>query len=88
MSQLVLLLKVKISQNSRAHTHTDTHTPYLESTVTEHSYDTQKYHCGQYSSGYDNSSSCHPTSSPSNSATGTASDIINKLLPLHNKYEV
>ena len=51
---------------------------YLESTVTEHSYDTQKYHCGQYSSGYDNSSSCHPTSSPSNSDTGTGSDIINK----------
>lgn len=38
----------------------------LESTVTEHGDDTQQYHCGQYSSGYDNSSRCHPTSSPSN----------------------
>lgn len=52
---------------------------YLESTVTEHGDDTQKYHCGQYSSGYDNSSSCHPTSSPSNSGVDTGSvDIFNK----------
>ena len=76
---------------SNTHTHTHTHThkeAYLESTVTEHSYDTQKYHCGQYSSGYDNSSSCHPTSSPSNSNTGTGSDIISKSLPLCNKHKV
>lgn len=48
---------------------------YLESTITQHGYDTQKYHCGQYSSGYDNSSSCHPTSSPSNSETGTGNEF-------------
>ena len=53
---------------------------YLESTIAEHGYDTQKYHCGQYSSSYDNSSSCHPTSSPSNSDMSTRSENISILL--------
>lgn len=61
---------IKIRAQINTHSHTCAHTQvYLESTVAEHSYDTEKYHGGQYSSGYDNSSSCHPTSSPSNSAT-------------------
>lgn len=61
---------IKTRAQINTHSHTCAHTQvYLESTVAEHSYDTEKYHGGQYSSGYDNSSSCHPTSSPSNSAT-------------------
>lgn len=40
----------------------------LESTVAEHCYDTQEYHRCENSSSYDNSSSCHPTRSPSNPA--------------------
>lgn len=56
------------------HTHTEPEA-YLESTVAEHSYDTQKYHRGQYSPSYDNSSSCHSTSSPSNSDKQLTSDF-------------
>lgn len=44
---------------------------HLESTVTKHCNDTQEYHCCENSSGYDNSSSCHPTRSPSNPESKT-----------------
>lgn len=41
---------------------------HLEPTVTEDCYDEEEYHCSQNASGYHYSSSCHPTSSPSNPA--------------------
>lgn len=42
----------------------DTH---LKATVTQHDNDTQEYHRCENSSGYNHSSSCHPTGSPWNS---------------------
>lgn len=42
------------------------HRWYLESTVTEHCDDAEQYHSGENSSGYDDSSRWHSTSSPSN----------------------
>ncbi len=40
---------------------------HLKSTVTEHANDTQENHRGENSSGYNHSSRCHPTGSPSTS---------------------